>query len=147
MVSSWVKSYFHVTLDSTITNNQKTEKQTYWNKNLHIKFLQVALQPRGLLGIIGGGVLPSSPNPHPIFRPKNVIFHTHFQSWPLKSIHCTLEAVTKHKITCLDKTDVVVAEIKSATKRFPKIHFIFTYYTFFLGIETMNTLIHNHVPS
>ena len=30
VVSSWVKSYLvHVTLDSTITNNQKTERQTY----------------------------------------------------------------------------------------------------------------------
>ena len=65
---------------------------------------------------------------------------------PVKSIHCTLEVVTKHKITCLDKTDVVIAEIKSATKRFLKIHFKFTYYTFFLGTETVNTLIHNHVP-
>ena len=27
-----------------------------------------------LLGIIGGGVPPSSPNPDPIFSPKNVIF-------------------------------------------------------------------------
>ena len=36
-----------------------------------------------LLGILGGGV----PNPDPISRPKNVIFHTRFQTRPLKSKH------------------------------------------------------------
>ena len=39
-----------------------------------------------LLGILGGGVLPGSLNPHSISDQKNVIFHTHFQNWPLKSI-------------------------------------------------------------
>ena len=33
-----------------------------------------------LLGILGGGVLPGSSNPDPI-RPKNVVFHTCFQTW------------------------------------------------------------------
>ena len=32
-----------------------------------------------------GGVPSGSPNPDPIFRPKTVIFHTCFQTWPLKS--------------------------------------------------------------
>ena len=36
-----------------------------------------------LLEIIGGGVPPGSPN---LDRPKKVIFHTRFQTWPLKSI-------------------------------------------------------------
>ena len=42
------------------------------------------LNPRRvLLGILGGGVPPGYPNPGPIyFRPKNVIFHTRFQTWP-----------------------------------------------------------------
>jgi len=40
-----------------------------------------------LLGILGWGVPPGSPNPDPFyFRPKNVIFHTRFQTRPLKSI-------------------------------------------------------------
>ena len=39
-----------------------------------------------LLGILGGAVPPGSPNPDPYFRPKNVIFHTCFQTRPLKSI-------------------------------------------------------------
>ena len=44
--------------------------------------------PRGgvLLGILGGAVPSGSPNPDPYFRPKNVIFHTCFQTRPLKSI-------------------------------------------------------------
>ena len=44
--------------------------------------------PRGvLLGILGGGVPPGSPNPDPISdqKKKNVIFHTRFQTGPLKS--------------------------------------------------------------
>ena len=39
-----------------------------------------------LLGILGGVLSPGSPNPDPInFRPKNVIFHTCFQTWPLRN--------------------------------------------------------------
>ena len=35
--------------------------------------------PRGIfLGILGGGVLPGSPNPDPISDLKIVIFHTRF---------------------------------------------------------------------
>ena len=36
-----------------------------------------------LLGILGGGVSPDSPNPDPISDKKNVIFHTRFQTWPV----------------------------------------------------------------
>ena len=36
-----------------------------------------------LLGILGRGVPPGSPNPDPISDPKMTIFHTHFQTWPL----------------------------------------------------------------
>ena len=48
--------------------------------------------PRGggggrlFLGIRGGGVPPGSPSPYPIADPKIDILHTHFQTWPLKSI-------------------------------------------------------------
>ena len=40
-----------------------------------------------LLGILGGGVLPSSLNPHSISDQKNVISHTRFQTWPLRNMH------------------------------------------------------------
>ena len=39
-----------------------------------------------LLGILGWGVPPRSPNSWPNFRPKYSVFHTRFQTWPLKSI-------------------------------------------------------------
>ena len=39
-----------------------------------------------LLGILGGGVPPGSSNPDPISDHKIVIFHTRFQTRPLKSI-------------------------------------------------------------
>ena len=38
-----------------------------------------------LLGIHGGGVPPSSLNPDPISDQNHAIFHTRFQTWPLKS--------------------------------------------------------------
>ena len=36
-----------------------------------------------LLGILGGGVPPGSPNPDAISDQQNVIFHARFQTWPL----------------------------------------------------------------
>ena len=40
-----------------------------------------------LLGILGGGVVPpGSPNPDPVSDQKNVIFHTRYQTRPIKSI-------------------------------------------------------------
>ena len=36
--------------------------------------------------VIPGGVPPGSPSPYPISDPKIDILHTHFQTWPLKSI-------------------------------------------------------------
>ena len=44
------------------------------------------LIPRVLLGILGGGVVPGSPNPDLIADQKIVIFHTRFQTRSLKSI-------------------------------------------------------------
>ena len=41
-----------------------------------------------LLGILGGGVAPGSPKAWPDFRPKNVIFHTRFQTRPSKIRTC-----------------------------------------------------------
>ena len=59
-----------------------------WLKELNISLPGVSRPGGGgvLLGILGGCVSPGSPNPSPYFRPKNVIFHTCFQTRPLKSI-------------------------------------------------------------
>ena len=38
------------------------------------------------LGNLGGGVPPVSLNPDPTSDQKYVMFHTHFQTWPVKSI-------------------------------------------------------------
>ena len=40
-----------------------------------------------------------------------------------------LEEVIKRNITCLHKTAVIIAEIRTSTKRFLKIHFEFAYFT------------------
>ena len=39
-----------------------------------------------LLRILGGGVLPGSPNPDPISDQEIAIFQTRFRTWPLTSI-------------------------------------------------------------
>ena len=39
-----------------------------------------------LLRILGGGVPPGSPNPDPTSDQEIAIFHTRFQTWPLKSM-------------------------------------------------------------
>ena len=51
---------------------------------------EISFPGRGAWGILlrilfGGGVPPSSPNPDPISRPRNVIFPSLFQTWPLKN--------------------------------------------------------------
>ena len=69
-----------------------------------------------LLGILGGGVTSGSPNPD---RPKNGIFHTRFQTWPL------------------DRSYVIITEIRAQTKnssnafRIP----IFLFRSYSSGIE------------
>ena len=55
-----------------------------WLKELNISLPGVSRPGGGvLLGILGGCVSPGSPNPWPYFKPKNVIFHTRFQSCSL----------------------------------------------------------------
>ena len=57
-------------------------------RHVYLFLEQIMCFPRGiLLGILGGGVPPGSPNPDPISdqKKKNVIFHTRFQTGPLKS--------------------------------------------------------------
>ena len=50
-----------------------------------------------LLRILVGSVLPGSPNPDPILDKKNVIFHTRFQTWPLRNdgINTWIRTATK----------------------------------------------------
>ena len=87
-------------------------------------------------------------SPHPI-TDKNVNFHTRFQTWPLKPMPVFRPGSgheTQHHMFTYKRNYVIIAEIKTATKRFLKLHFEFAYYTSFLshfGIETTNTLIHN----
>ena len=63
----------------------------------------------------------------PDFRPKNVIFHTHFQTWPLGRNYC------------------IITQIRAQTKKFFKS--ISNWYIFFLsysfGIEMIKTFIHS----
>ena len=58
----------------------------YFRPNSHNSSIYDTETPGGgvLLGILGGGVPPLKTWPD--FRPKNVIFHTGFQTRPLKSI-------------------------------------------------------------
>ena len=65
------------------------------------------------MGILVGGVPPSSPNPNSISDQKLVIFHTSFQ--------------TQRK-----QNYVIITQIRIPTKRFLKIHFEFPYFSFFL---------------
>ena len=51
---------------------------------------EISFPGRGAGGVLlrilfGGGVPPSSPNPDPISKPRNVIFPSRFQTWPLKN--------------------------------------------------------------
>ena len=58
-------------------------------KSVSEKYISDPLPTPGggvLIGILGVGVPPGSPNPEPISDKKNVIFHTRSQTRPLKSI-------------------------------------------------------------
>ena len=53
---------------------------------------------------------------------KNVIFHTRFQTWPLKSLPVWSQTITLHVCTEINYVmSVIIAEIKIATKRLLKI--------------------------
>ena len=65
-------------------------------------WVECLLMGRGgvLLRILGGSVLlPGSPKlSWPYFRPKNIIFHTRFQNWPLGRNYVTIDLSTNKKI-------------------------------------------------
>ena len=68
--------------------------------------LGLAIRIRGvLLRILGGGVLPGSPNPDPTSDQEIAIFHTRFQTRPLRN-------------------DIIIT-LERQQKRFLKIHFEF----------------------
>ena len=80
---------------------------------------------------------PGSPNPDPISHQKNVIFHTRFKIWPLKSIPILRP--------CLQEFTPSSLRLEQQQKRFLKTHFEFAHFSFFsysFGIETINTFVH-----
>ena len=89
--------------------------------------------------------VPSPPVSSPVlklltpFQTKNVIFHTGFQIW-WWSQNATLHVY-------ITRNYVIIAEIKTATKRFLKIHFELHFLSYSFGIETTNTLIHKRGSS
>ena len=56
---------------------------------------------------------PGSPNPDPVSVQKMTFSHS----------FSDLEVVTKHNITCLHKTEIIIAEIKPQQKDFLNSHF------------------------
>ena len=71
------------------------------------------------------GCAVCSPNPWPYFRPKNVIFHTRFQIWPLGRDYVINMASIRTQ--------------KNSSNAFRIRVFLFPSYSF--GIETINTFI------
>ena len=63
-----------------------------WALGLAIRHWALAGIRGVLLRILGGGVLPGSPNPDPTSDQEIPIFHTRFQTWPLRNdVIITLE--------------------------------------------------------
>ena len=84
-------------------------------------------------------------NPDPISEKKNVIFHTRFQTWSLKSI--PWKRVTKRNITCLHKTEIMSSLLRLKPPQNDLFNTIsnshITLSFLFIWIETTNKLIHN----
>ena len=91
-----------------------------------------------LLGILGGGVPPGSPNPDTDFRPKNVTFHTRFQTRPLKSIPVFRPCYWAEIMLSLLRLE---RKQENSSNPFRIRIFSFLFYSF--GIETINTFIHS----
>ena len=96
------------------------------------------------MGILGGGVaacfLKSSPN----FRPKNVIFHTRFQTRPLKSMPVFRPGLL------IGTNYVIITWPLERKQKIIQIHFEFACFLFLsysFGNETLNTFTHSVVPS
>ena len=96
------------------------------------------------MGILGGGVaacfLKSSPN----FRPKNVIFHTRFQTRPLKSMPVFRPGLL------IGTNYVIITWPLERKQKIIQIHFEFACFLFLsysFGNEMLNTFTHSVVPS
>ena len=120
-------------MSNTETANRKKKKKQQQQQQQH---LSVTLTPwRGavvLLRIIGGGCVTRFSTSWPYFRPKHVIFHTRFKTWPLKSIPVFIPGGShKTQHTCLrrQKLDHHYWD-ESANKKniFLKIYFEFAQY-------------------
>ena len=98
------------------------KKTRAYHKVIQNDNLQLSDPPGGggvLLGILGGSVPPGCQNPYPISDHKNVIFHTYFQTRPLKPIPVFRPGL-------------------SNAFRIRIFHFL----SYSFGIETINTFIH-----
>ena len=114
---------------------------SYRDSNSHVSTKSILCNhvpitfPRGiLLGILGGGVPPGSPNPDPTSDQK-ISFSIPFSD---------PEVVTKRNITCLHKTEIMSSLVRLKLQQ-KKSHFEFMlhFLSYSFGIETTNTLIHN----
>ena len=106
------------------------------SKGWLIQFYPVHKMPGGvLLGILVAGVPPGSPKAWPDFRPEIVIFHTRFQTRPLKSIPVSDLAI-REKLSSLLRLE---RKQKSSSNPFRIRIFFFLSYSF--GIETIKTFI------
>ena len=85
-------------------------------------------RPGGTPGKSWWGYAARSSKSGHYFRPKNVIFVTRFQTWPLKSIPVFRPGVsTSQNATYMftyNRNYVIIGEIRMPTKRFLKIHFL-----------------------
>ena len=66
-----------------------------WHKEASAEEREVFPGGGVLLGILGGGVTAGCPNPDPFQTRMNVIFHTRFQTWAVKSIYPFLDVASK----------------------------------------------------
>ena len=105
-----------------------------------------------LLGILGRGVPPDSPNPDPISDQKNVIFHTRFQNWHLKSIpvftpgggHKTQHYMSdRHKREIMSSLLRLKPQLKDFLKSISNSHIILSFLFICNCNDETNTLIHN----
>ena len=79
-----------------------------------------------------------------LFQPKNVNFHTRFQTWR-RSQNVTICMLTSHKTEIMSPLLRLERQQKDSENRF-RIR-ILDFLSYSLGIETTNTSIHTVVPS
>ena len=90
------------------------------------------------LGIFGGGVPARFSKSRPDFRPKNVIFHTRFQTRPLKSIPVFRPGLQVEIMLSLLRLE---RKQNNSSNSFLIRIFFFLSYSF--GIQTIKTFVHS----